>query len=335
MSKAVAFGQIGVGYWGPNHLRNLISHPECRVVRVADRAEERCAFVRSTYAGVDVTTDAEDLLRDPEIEAIVIATPVHTHADLAVRALEAGKHVLVEKPLATSTTLVDHVAAVAKANERVAMVGHTFLFNEAVHALRRVVRSEDFGEIRYLHTQRLNLGRIRSDVDVVWNLAPHDVSILQYLLDDAPPVSVRVRARDYIQPGIADVAFIDIEYPGGIFANVHVSWLEPHKTRRLTVVGSRKMVVYDDTAEHKLRIYDKGVDRVAVLGEGMDFDRPAPLPLHHGSGDVVLPRVDFPEPLRVELEHFLACIRDGVPCRTGTDHARGVVDILERAERTS
>ena len=208
------------------------------------------------------------------------------------------------------------------------MVGHTFLYNAAVRYLKELIDSGELGDIRYIYSQRLNLGRIRSDVDALWNFAPHDVSIIQYLLGDPEPISVTKQGMDYIQKGIDDVVFLNIIYPDKVMAHVHVSWLDPHKVRTITVVGSKKMVVYDDIAENKIAIYDKGIDRMAVLGENMDFDNPNNFKYDLRSGDVYLPKIQFDEPLRVEIAHYIDCIQNGTECLTGTEHAKKVVEIL-------
>ena len=210
------------------------------------------------------------------------------------------------------------------------MVGHTFLYNSAVRYVKELIDKGELGDIRYIYSQRLNLGRIRSDIDALWNFAPHDVSIIQYWLGDRRPESVSRSGMDFIQSGVDDVVFLNIKYPNKVMANIHVSWLDPQKVRKMIVVGSRKMVVYDDIAEDKIIIYDKGIDRRAVLGENMDYDRPQPT-FSYRTGDILLPQVSFKEPLRVEAQHFVDCVRSGAVPLTGLDHARQVVDVLERA----
>ena len=223
----VQVAQIGVGYWGPNLLRNLVANKKCKVSTVVDLSSERREFVRGLYPAIKVTEDIEEVINDPEIEAVVIATPVATHFDLAMRALAAGKHILVEKPMARSVAEVDEIGRLATEKNRVAMVGHTFLFNSAVRYVKKLIDSGELGDIRYIYSQRLNLGRIRSDVDSLWNLAPHDISIIQYWLGDPKPLSVVRRGADYVQDKIDDVVFMSIMYPNKIMANIHVSWLDP------------------------------------------------------------------------------------------------------------
>ena len=320
--------QIGVGYWGPNLLRNLIANKNCNVKTTVDLAKERRDFVKGLYPGVSVSDNAQEVFDNPSIDAVVIVTPAATHFELAISALKSGKHILVEKPMARTVAEVEQIGTLAKKNNLVAMVGHTFLYNPAVRYLKQLIDSGELGEIRYIYSQRLNLGRIRSDVDALWNFAPHDVSIIQYLLGDPTPISVVRHGMDYVQPGIDDVVFLNIVYPNKVMAHIHVSWLDPHKIRRTTVVGSKKMVVYDDIAENKIAIYDKGIDRMAVLGKNMDFDNPNFFKFNHRSGDVLLPKIQFEEPLKTEIAHFLDCILNGVECLTGTEHAKEVVRIL-------
>jgi predicted dehydrogenase len=325
--------QIGVGYWGPNLLRNLVANEDCCVKTVVDLSEERRRFVKSNYPSVAVTDKVESVLDDPDVAAVVIATPVASHFELAMKALEAGKHVLVEKPMARSVKEVDDIGDLAKQKSLTAMVGHTFLYNAAVRYVKQLIDSGDMGDIRYIYSQRINLGRIRADVDALWNLAPHDISIIQYWLGDPEPVSISRRGMDYVQNGVDDVVFLNVVYPNGIMANIHVSWLDPHKIRQMTVVGSEKMVVYDDMAENKIAVFDKGIDRMAVLGENMDFDKPNDFQFNHRSGDVVLPKIAWQEPLKVEIAHFIDCIQNGTECITGVEHAKKVVQILSTSER--
>ena len=331
--QPIVVAQVGIGYWGPNILRNLVGNARCRVKTAVDFSEDRRNFVAKLYPSVATTADFAAVLADPEIDAVVLATPASTHCELALRCLAAGKHILVEKPFATSVEEVDRIAAAARAAGRVAMAAHTFNFNDAVRYLKQLIDSGELGEVRYIYSQRLNLGRIRPDVDALWNFAPHDVSIIQYLLGDPQPVSVMRQGMDYVQPGIEDVVFLHIVYPGKVMAHVHVSWLDPHKVRQMTVVGTKKMAVYDDVAENKIEIYDKGIEPKAVLGQRMDFDHPpGPQQFTHRSGDILIPQITFREPIKVEIDHFLDCILEGTPCLTGTDHAREVIRILSAAK---
>lgn len=324
--------QLGCGYWGPNLLRNFSSLPNCHVKYVVDASAERRAFVQSNFPKTTAVESGDVAFDDPDVVAVIIATPAATHFELAKRALECGKHVLVEKPLATTVAEVDTLARCAAQRGLVVMAGHTFIYNPAVRYVKRLIDAGELGDVRYVYSQRLNLGRIRSDIDAMWNFAPHDISIIQYWLNDQEPTSVTRQGMDCIQPGVDDVVFVNLAYPNKVIANIHVSWLDPQKVRKMTVVGSRKMVVYDDVADDKIAIYDKGIDRKAVLGEHMDFDRPMPPDFSYRSGDILLPQVKFVEPLRLEAEHFVECIRTGKEPATGITHARTVVSILERAD---
>jgi len=330
----VVLAQIGCGYWGPNLLRCFSSHPACRVKWVAELDAERRGYVQTNFPLSAVSASWEEVVSDPEVEAVIIASPAATHHALAKAALLAGKHVLVEKPLAMSAGAVDELAALAAARKLVLMAGHTFLYNMAVRYMRELVTSGQVGEVFYLYTQRLNLGQVRSDVNAWWNLAPHDVSILIYLLGGERPASVSVRGVALLQPAIEDVAFAVLSWSSGVTAHVHVSWLDPGKVRRVTVVGSRKMVVYDDVRDDKIAIFDKGIDRVPKLGDRMDFDHFDGYQLLHRTGDVLLPRIAAQEPLRIEADHFLECIRTGATPLTGPAHARDVVAVLEAGQES-
>jgi len=331
MKDKYVLAQLGCGYWGPNLLRNFSALANSRVKYVVDASAERRNFVQNNFPQTKTLETHQPALDDPEIDAVVIATPAATHFELALAALQAGKHVFVEKPMATKAAEVDELARCAKERGLVVMVGHTFIYNSAVRYVKKMIDAGDLGEIRYIYSQRLNLGRIRSDIDALWNFAPHDISIIQYWLGDATPLSVSRRGMAYMQDGIDDVVFLSLTYPGKIMANIHVSWLDPQKVRKMIVVGSKKMVVYDDIADDKIAIYDKGIDRRAVLGEHMDFDNPRAAQFSYRSGDILLPQVKFTEPLRVEAEHFIDCIKNETTPLTGLAHARTVVSILEQA----
>ncbi len=320
--------QIGVGYWGPNLLRNLVANKRCQVTKVVELSPERRDYVKSLYPAIEVHDEVAEVLSDRDIDGVVVATPVFTHFDLATRFLKAGKNILVEKPLARSVAEVEDIGKIAKENKLVAMVGHTFLYNAAVRYVKKLIDNGEIGDVRYIYSQRVNLGRIRSDVDALWNLAPHDISIIQYWLGEPTPASVVKRGIDYIQNGVSDVVFMNIIYPNKVMANIHVSWLDPGKIRCMTVVGTKKMVVYDDVSENKIAIYDKGIDQKAVLGEKMDYDNGAYPTFSLRSGDVLLPNIKFEEPLKVEINHFFDCIEKGMDCLTGVEHAKKVVEIL-------
>ena len=330
----IRLAQLGCGYWGPNLLRNFSAQPDCHVKFVAEQDPQRRAYVEANYPKTATLSDWRSATEDPNIDAIVIATPASTHYALAKAALDAGKHVFTEKPLAMSLREADDLAALAQARGRTLMVGDTFLYNAAVRHLKRLIQDGELGDIYYIYTQRLNLGQVRRDVNAWWNLAPHDVSILLYLMDWKLPVSVTAQGVAYIQPGIEDVVFANLTWSSTITANVHVSWLDPGKTRKVTVVGSRKMVIYDDVIDDKIAIVDKGIDRVPKAGERMDYDFVNNYQLLHRTGDILLPRINFQEPLKVETSHFLHCIRTGESPLTGPHHGRSAVSVLEAGQKS-
>ena len=302
---------------------------------MADISSDRRSFVSSLYPKIAVTGEIEEILDDERIDAVVVATPVGSHYELSLKVLESGKHVLVEKPMAMSAQEINKIGVLANNKNLVAMVGHTFLYNPAVWAVKDIIDSGELGDIRYIYSQRVNLGRIRSDVDALWNLAPHDISIVQYWLGELTPISVKRSGMAYVQPGIEDVSFLNLEYPENILVNIHVSWLDPRKVRRITVVGSEKMVIYDDLADDKVVIYDKGIDQMAVLGENMDFDSISNNAFNHRSGKASSVQITWQEPLKLEVDHFADCILSGAKCRTGPEHALSVVSVLEKASVSS
>src|SRR5213596_1802536 len=274
MTSNLVLAQLGCGYWGPNLLRNFSALPGCTVKYVVDSSAERRAFVQANFPFSRAIETRQTVLEDPSVDAVVIATPAASHFALAKQVLEAGKHVFVEKPLATKVAEVDELSRRAARRNLVVMTGHTFVYNSAVRYVKKLIDSGELGDLRYIYSQRLNLGRIRSDIDALWNFAPHDISIIQQWLGEPEPIAIGHQGMAYMQEGIEDVVFLTLEYPGKIIANIHVSWLDPQKVRKMIIVGSRKMVIYDDIAENKVVIYDKGIDRRAILGENMDFDNP-------------------------------------------------------------
>lgn len=329
--QPLTIAQIGCGYWGPNLVRNFSAQPSTRVKWVADQAAERRAYIEANFPNTKAISDHQTILEDAEVDAVAVVTPAATHYALAKAALLAGKHVFVEKPLAMTVGEVDELTTLAQQMGRVLMVGHTFLYNPAVRYIKRLLDQGDLGDIYYIYSLRLNLGQVRSDVNAWWNLAPHDISILLYLMG-ADPVSIAAQGTDYLQEGVQDVVFATLQWANRVSASVQVSWLDPGKIRRMTLVGSRKMVVYDDVSDDKIAIYDKGFDRVPRIGERMDFDRPN-FQLKPRTGDILLPRIDWQEPLRVETAHFLDCIRSGATPLSGPAHARSVVAVLEAGDR--
>ncbi|HNV23433.1 MAG TPA: Gfo/Idh/MocA family oxidoreductase, partial [Candidatus Omnitrophota bacterium] len=270
----INIGIIGCGYWGPNLLRNFTGLLDCSVKIVIDIDYARRNYVKEKYPQIATSSQDKDLFSD-EIDAVVIATPAQTHYSLAREALENKKHVLVEKPLAMSVKEARELIHLAKKNKLILMVGHTFEYNKAVQELKRQIKKDIIGTPYYLYSQRLNFGIVRRDINALWNLAPHDISIFIYLLE-AMPISVSSCGYDFIQKGIEDVVFMSLEFPGHIAAHIHVSWLDPSKVRKMTIVGSKKMMIYDDMANEKIKIFDKGIRRENIkdsLGAFDDFKK--------------------------------------------------------------
>lgn len=318
-------GVIGCGYWGPNLIRNLAIARRSRVLLAADLNAARLEHMRELYPGLQTTQDARDVVEHPDIQAVVVATPVSTHFHLAMQALRANKHVFVEKPLAGSSDECIELAAEAHRRNRTLMVGHTFVYTAAVNKMRDLIQCGELGEIYYINTARVNLGVFQPDINVIWDLAPHDISIMNYILGQRPE-RVAAHGKSYIRTGIEDVAFIDLEYPNGVITNVHVSWLDPNKIRRTTVVGSRKMLVYDDvTSLEKIRVYDKGVSVPPHYDSFGEFK------LSYRFGDILIPRLDDAEPLKVECRHFVECIETGTRPRSNSEEGLAVVCVLEAA----
>lgn len=327
----LTLAQIGCGYWGPNLLRNFSAQKGARVKYVVEASEERRRYVRENYPGTEAVDRLEVALADPEVRALVVATPARTHFDLGLCALQGGRHVFIEKPLAMTVAEVDRLDALAHERRLTLMAGHTFLYNPAVLALKQLIDSGELGRIYYLYAQRLNLGVVRTDVNALWNLAPHDISIFNFLLGAAPS-SVSAHGTDYLQKGVEDVVFAHLEYPGQVSASLQVSWLDPNKVRKVTLVGSRKMVVYDDVAADKLVIYDKGIDSPVPPGADLPFDRSAAgVKLVYRSGDSHVPKLPTVEPLREEAQDFLGAIVTGRPPRSDARSGRNVVAALQAA----
>lgn len=290
------------------------------------------SWLSELYPRISFDTEfSEEILNVWEAEAVVVASPAKTHFPIACMALSNSRHCLVEKPLATSISECEELIRLASDSGVILMVGHTFLHNAAVLMMNEIIDSGELGEIYYVYAQRLNLGKIRQDVDVLWNLAPHDISIINYWFDEIPD-HITAKGIDFIQPGISDVAFVNMEFPSGRHATLHLSWLDPHKIRQITVVGSKKMAVYDDTAQEKIIVYDKGVDRKhpekATLGDFEDFGT---FQLRLRAGGVSIPSVDFVEPLKVEVETFITAIKSGQPPLTDGKNGLETVQVLEAA----
>jgi predicted dehydrogenase len=326
MSAPVRTGVVGLGYWGPNLVRNLNELPEAELAWICDVRQDALDTMSRRYPAVPVTQSYETLLADPELEAVVIATPVSTHHPLALAALEAGKHVLVEKPLAASSAEALDLVRAADQNGRLLMPGHTFLYSPPVTMIRGLVEAGELGDIYFVSTSRVNLGIHQSDVSVAWDLGPHDFSILRYWLEETPAY-VSALSRSCVIPGTPDVAFINLEFPSGTVAHVELSWLAPTKLRRTTIAGSDKMVVYDDTSNEPVRVFDSGVN----LPNPESFGQ---YRLSYRTGDIVSPRVDVAEPLYLELADFCAAIRTGSVPRSSRELGVEVVRMVEAVEQS-
>ena len=318
-------GVIGCGYWGPNLIRNFTQNRNSVVPICADLSQDRLDHMKGLYPHLEVTTDYKDLLARNDLDAVVVATPPVTHHAITMEALNAGKHVYVEKPLAVDSAQSGEMVARAAELGLTLMAGHTFVFTAAVNKIKEVIESGELGDIFYISTTRVNLGLFQENINVVWDLAPHDVSILNYILD-AMPERVSAVGHSYIRNGVEDVAFLTFGYPNGVLAHVHVSWLDPDKIRRTTVVGSKKMLVYDDISSlEKIRIYDKGVTVQPHYDTFGEFQ------LAYRFGDIFIPKLDDKEPLKVACQHFMDCVANNEPSRSSGAKGHEVVKVLEAA----
>jgi predicted dehydrogenase len=317
-------GVVGLGYWGPNLARNFDRFPDAELTWLCDSSEEALGQWGGAFPGARTSARLDDLLADASLDAVVVATPVHTHAELAVRVLAAGKHCFVEKPLGRSEQEAEAVVDAARAAERVLMVGHLLEYHPGVDRLADLVGSGELGDLRYIYSNRLNLGKHRQDENALWSLGAHDVSVILRLAGEEPYECTAV-GESYVKRGVEDVVFAFMRFESGLTAHMHLSWLDPHKERRFTVVGSRRMATFDDMElERKLTVYDKGFDEnYSSYGEYIAR-----------SGDVFSPRVPNEEPLRIECRHFLDCVRDGAEPRSGGESALRVVRVLERLQRS-
>jgi predicted dehydrogenase len=317
-------GVAGLGYWGPNLARNFAALPNAELRWCCDdRPEVRERFA-AQYTGARVTGDLDDLLADAGLDAVVLATPVPTHAALAIRVLEAGKHCFVEKPLALTVAGAERVVEAARAADRVLMVGHLLQYHPGVNKLKEIAASGELGDIHYIYGNRLNLGKLRADENALWSLGAHDVSVVLHLADEEPS-EMWARGESYMREGVEDVVFAFLRFPSGLAAHLHLSWLDPHKERRFTIVGSRRMATFDDMdAERKITVYDKGFDEKAdTYGEYITR-----------SGDIWSPRVPNDEPLRLECQHFLDCVRGSRTPTSDGEAGLRVVRVLEGLQQS-
>ena len=326
-NEQLRVGLIGFGLWGPHYARILSgTMTSARLSACAEPIAGRLATFDRMYPAARAYADYRRMLRDGDVDAVIVATPTSTHREVVEHCLSEGVHVLVEKPLAGTVADAEALAALSESTRRTLMVGHTFLFNPAVRAIKGYIDQGLLGDIRYLYFQRTGLGPIRQDVNALWDLAPHDFSMLRYWLQ-ADPVDLIARGQSYLKPGTEDVVFVTLNYPKQVLASVHVSWLDPVKVRSVTVVGDRKMVVFDDThATEKLRLYDRGADYQPREGGFAEFIAAV------RDGDIVIPRLEQREPLREQLEHFVDCVRNGKEPLTSARDGVAVVRVLEQAQ---
>ena len=328
MAKQLKVGVVGCGYWGPNLIRNFRSLPDCQLRMMCDLSEQRLNHLRSLYPEVEGTNDYNHMLNGAGLDAVVIATAVKTHFPLAKASLLAGKHTFIEKPLASSSAQCEELVAIAKKNGLILMTGHTFLYSPAVRKIKEIVDSGAIGEIRYICARRLNLGLYQKDINVAWDLAPHDISIIQHIMGKQA-VTVNCRGSAHVTPGIEDVTTMCLTFNDQQSAIIHSSWLDPRKVREMTIVGSQRMIVYDDIAPlEKIRIFDARVERPPHYDTFGEFH----YAYHYG--DVNIPYIRQEEPLKVECQHFLDCIRTGAtPLSCGTAGTE-LVKILEASSES-
>jgi predicted dehydrogenase len=326
----VNVAMVGMGYWGKNLVR-VFNGLDCLRV-ICDQDRSRASAARKQCPNVAFNPDYSAVLADPDIKAVVLATPAGAHFEMTRQALEADKDVLVEKPLALKITEAEALVELAESRQRILMVGHTFLYNDAVRWAKDFMDRGELGEVYYAYFQRLNLGRVRQDVNAMWNLAPHDVSICHYWYGETPTL-VKAHGVSYLQDGIDDVSFMNLTFPSGRAAHIHVSWLDPFKTRRAVIVGSKKMLFYDDTAaDQKITVFDKGIDRKTMDAEMGQFDDFAQFQLVQRAGDIWIPRIDFREPLTQEARHFLDCVQERKTPMSDGRSGLEVVRTLELAQ---
>jgi predicted dehydrogenase len=326
MGKPVRVGVVGYGYWGPNIVRNLDQLEDAELVAVADASPANVARLQERYPDVAAVSDISSLLADHTLDAVVVATSVPTHYEIARQVIDTGLNCFVEKPLTLTSAHAEDLVKRADEKGVVLMVGHLMEYHTAVNWIRDHIHSGDLGDVLYLHAQRLNLGKVRKDENAFWSLAPHDVSVALYLLDEAPDY-VSAAGADYLQDGVNDVVFANLHFPSGRTANIHVSWLDPHKVRRFTIVGSKKMLVFDDMhATEKIWIYDKGVVPKEALGYGED--------LRLRFGDITVPFLKMEEPLALEVQHFLDCCDEGTTPRSDGRDGLRVVRTLEAVDES-
>lgn len=323
----IKLGVMGAGDWGKNLIRNFHELPDCYLKKCSDLDKKRLDYIKTVYPNIQLTAKPEEIISDKEIEAVVICSSAISHYSLAKASLNAGKHVFVEKPMTLKSGEAEELVKISHDKKLILMVGHLLIYHPAVEKLKLLIDSGEIGEIYYLYSQRVNLGKVRSDENALWSFAPHDISVILYLLCKEP-VKITASGQAYLQKNIHDVVFVNMEFPDKKMAHIHLSWLDPHKIRRLTVVGSKKMVVFDDMEPiDKIKIYDRGVDK------NLNYETYAEY-LTLRLGEITIPTLKLTEPLKNECKHFLDCIKNKRnPLTDGTDGLR-VVRVLESAQRS-
>jgi predicted dehydrogenase len=328
MREPIVVGVVGCGYWGPNLVRNFKALPNCILRAMCDASEARLNHMRSLHSDVEGVRDFEHMLNGVGLDAVVVATPVKYHHALAKASLLAGKHTFIEKPMAASSAECEELIEIAEQNGLVLMIGHTFLYSAPVRKIAEIVQAGDIGEIRYINSRRLNLGLFQKDINVAWDLAPHDISIILHVLGELPQ-TVNCQGNAHVTPGIEDVTNISLSFANKRFATIQSSWLEPRKVRDMTIVGTRRMIVYDDLQPNeKIRIYDVRVERPP------HYDTFAEFHYSYHYGDSYIPHIQQEEPLRVECQHFLDCIENGRRPLTNGHQGLELVKILEAASKS-
>ena len=319
---------VGCGYWGPNLIRNFNSLNECKVKLICDNDKKRLSYLSSVYPLIKTTTKYDDLINDNEIDAIAIVTPVSMHFKQAKKSLLAGKHTLIEKPMTSSVANCQELIEIAKEQNVTLMVGHTFIYSPVVRKIKEIIDNRDIGDLLYISSRRLNLGLFQKDINVAWDLAPHDISIILYLMKERP-IAVNCQGKFHINKGIEDVTNMSLDFKDGGFATIQSSWLDPNKVREMIIVGSKRMIVYDDTQPlEKIKIYDKRVETPP------HYDTFAEFQYSYYYGDIYSPYIKQEEPLKSECQHFLDCIKTGsIPETSGLDGLQ-VVQILEASSKS-
>ncbi len=325
MKKPITVGVVGCGYWGPNLVRNFKALPNCHVKAMCDTSEARLKHMRTLYSDVEGVTDYPHLLNGIGLDAIIVAAPVKHHFPLAKASLLAGKHTFIEKPMASSSAECEELVEIAEDKGLVLMVGHTFLYSAPVRKIVEIIQAGDIGELRYINSRRMNLGLFQKDINVAWDLAPHDISIILHILGESP-LSVNCQGNAHVTPGIEDVTNMSLTFGNKRFATIQSSWIEPRKVREMTIVGTRRMIVYDDLQpSEKLRIYDVRVERPP------HYDTFAEFHYSYHYGDSYIPHIKQEEPLKTECQHFLDCIEKGSRPKTSGHEGLEMVRILEAA----